>query len=346
MCNTTGDNEYLKTSFKDFINNYFLKKDNKDNDKLPAYCREERQYALFLYNYLLKFVEDEKIDKRDDVIKACGLSKADKIISVYYEVAFMRDFLHKEKDNADSNFNDELFKYIKSKIHDDRNLKWLIDSDNVKNLFKDKNNVVLAEYKNESKKENPFNIYSNYNKYNARSNVNYGSNVKDTVNDNGEQEDTLPYYIRILMRAMMNSKADLGVLYLTNDVKDVTNNAKLHLKFIECKYESDESDIRLLPLKKDNSINVPFVLRQTTIQYFIAEFICNKLNNEMIEADYPTMVIFGNDYNTIDANKGLPDYYYKLSNKENENAIKTNTINISDLVPVCLLKPDIFSNND
>ena len=340
MCDTTIANEHLKNSFKDFINYYFLKEDNKVNDKLPAYCREERQFALFLYNYLLKIVENNqgKVDQNDKVIKACGLSGAEKIKSVYYEVAFMRDFLHKEKYNANSNFNNELFKYIKSKIVDDKDLKWLIDPDKVKKLF---DKYILADYKNELK-ENPFNIYNYNNKYEARSNVNYGSNVKDSVKDKGVEVDTLPYYIRILMRAMMNSKADIGIIYLDKD-----NN--YHLKFIECKYESDESDVRLLPLKKDGSIKQPFVLRQTVIQYFITEFICNEICNKNINgknfiADYPSIVIFSKEYGKIET-KDLPKYYYSLTDEEGKNAIKTSTIKISDLVPSCLSNP-IFPSID
>ena len=106
MGDNTSDNPYLN-----YLNNYFGGK----NDENPV-CREERQYALFLYNKLLRIAAEsglkDDIDKK--VLTACGLTEEDKILSVYYEVAFMRDFYKRGRDElkTDLSFNKKLYDYV------------------------------------------------------------------------------------------------------------------------------------------------------------------------------------------------------------------------------------------
>ena len=328
--------------YMEYLNNYFGGKDKEGNEIKPI-CREERQYALFMYNKILELVQKEQSDYNDNdkiLLGNLGLDVNSKILNVYYEVTFMRDFIFKEKINKGKDFNDSLYNYIKDKIQNDCQLKWLTLKDEIEHLMdkdKEKYKYILSDYK--LNKDNPFNI-KNFGKESIYKTVNYGSSVKGKIKHNIEgisdkldksDKEEWHYSVRILMRAMMNSKADIGILYLDKE-------KKYHLKFIECKYESDESDVRLLPLKKDDSIEKPFVLRQTVIQYFICDFICNKIcNKENFIADYPIIVCFEN-INDKENGRKLPKYFYDLG----ENKIETKTINISKLVPD-YLKEHIFN---
>ena len=60
-------------------------------------CREERQYALFLNNILLKYRDPDSRDETvQKIFEACGLSEA-AIINVFYEATFMRDIFERNR---------------------------------------------------------------------------------------------------------------------------------------------------------------------------------------------------------------------------------------------------------
>lgn len=81
--------------------------DNYISDEYSI-CREERQYALFLYNILKKHRKADR-DKIKEIFTACGLPplKAE-IENVFYEATFMRDLFERNRclvlsDNPDVN---------------------------------------------------------------------------------------------------------------------------------------------------------------------------------------------------------------------------------------------------
>lgn len=56
-------------------------------------CREERQYAVFLYNILCYYRRPERrCQQAQKIFKVCGIEDAI-IKQVFYEATFMRDFL-------------------------------------------------------------------------------------------------------------------------------------------------------------------------------------------------------------------------------------------------------------
>lgn len=100
-------------------------------------CREERQYALFLNNILLKYRRpDKRSGKAAEIFKACGLSEAE-VLNVFYEATFMRDIFERNRrinlsvipieqsmlnkkcslkaaavEQSDESFNSRLIKYV------------------------------------------------------------------------------------------------------------------------------------------------------------------------------------------------------------------------------------------
>ena len=357
MCSTSKDNEYLKNSFKNFINYYFLKpqqSENENKNKLPAYCREERQYALFLYNKILDMVNKRIYDKEDiNLLEHLGLEVKAKILQVYYEVAFMRDFLDKEKNNSESKFNKCLFDYVLEKFGINNNF------DNVKKENKEnKDDILSTLFKDDNDKN-----YDFLKNYKVIPNINYGSNAKD---DDGEGR-TLPVFIRKFMRAMMNSKPDIGLIYLNSEGKKC-------LKFLECKYLSPEGAVQLIDDKEKNSLDAKkYVLPQTVIQFFIAEFICRYvMKGSNIWPNYPSIINFVNS-NSNDKTGKSNEKIDRISTEETDNSENDNysdgskgdkpidtfidrniyapkwykeeiiekqkPINISDLVPECLKQP-------
>lgn len=62
-------------------------------------CREERQYAVFLYNILRKYRnKDKRIDKEVvSIFNACSIPRGAEIQNVFYEATFMRDFFERNR---------------------------------------------------------------------------------------------------------------------------------------------------------------------------------------------------------------------------------------------------------
>ena len=178
-----------------------------DNYIIDEYsiCREERQYALYLHNILMKYkkASDRKEELVRNIFKAIGIENDD-IDYVFYEVSFMRDFFMRNR---------------KLVLSEERNLeKELLKSTPMKGkprVEADKSfNYKLIEY---CKKERP-----QIDALNGIEEVNYGHNpVPQEVQDIGEK-----------MRRMMNAKPDLAVVYRRDE--------KRYLLFIECKFESPE----------------------------------------------------------------------------------------------------------
>lgn len=164
-------------SFQRYFNDYFA----KDN---PV-CREERQYALFLYQRLLNMVGN-KTPKEEKIFRACGLpTDSDlEILSVAYEATYMRDIFWKDREQRKKNnqkaykvpisdkesgecFNRKLYEFVKkeyncedcaSKVPANRNLggkiKWENVNEKVASCFRQMMNskpdiAIVYEYKSE-----------------------------------------------------------------------------------------------------------------------------------------------------------------------------------------------------
>lgn len=116
---------------------YDIKSFIKDDNSI---CREERQYAVFLYDILRKykkFTQREGKEHVEKIFEACGL-KDDKIEieNVFYEATFMRDFFAKIRKDGNDSFNSKLIGYLYKENPDtikswgikERNLgRWLAD---------------------------------------------------------------------------------------------------------------------------------------------------------------------------------------------------------------------------
>lgn len=218
--------------------------DNYVNGKYSI-CREERQYALYLSNVLRyygnpakRLGNDKGVEK---IFEACGFKEdLENIVieNVYYEVTFMRDFFERnrrinlsdpertKKVCLQKSFTPSSY-FIKNK-----------DSSFNRNLL----SFCWEKFKKPKTKEIDF-------KNAAVIEVNFGQN---------EIPDSRFKAIRNLIRAMMNSKPDLAVIYHVNNAR--------HLLFIECKFDSSEDKITG-DIVNDN-------YSQTKIQGYIAEFLC------------------------------------------------------------------------
>lgn len=113
-------------------------------------CREERQYALFLYNILKKHRKADG-DKIKEIFTACCLPLKAEIENVFYEATFMRDLFERNRrlilsDNPDVNLLSKDFKPDKTGRFNQENsfnyklLKYLkIDIDVLSDEYKEHN---------------------------------------------------------------------------------------------------------------------------------------------------------------------------------------------------------------
>lgn len=112
--------------YMEYLNNYFGGKDKEGNEIKPI-CREERQYALFLYNKILNLVNKRIYDEDDiNLLKNLDLDENAKILQVYYEVTFMRDFFFKIKNGKDS-YNSNLKCFVKELINNHKSFGFEYD---------------------------------------------------------------------------------------------------------------------------------------------------------------------------------------------------------------------------
>ncbi len=359
--------------YMEYLNNYFGGKEIK------PICREERQFALFLYNKLLNMVgkdyESIEDNDKDIYLKIFDLDKENipdntpKLLNVYYEVTFMRDFLEQEKLKYKGKNN----QYLKNDMNGKKSFNHKLYDFTLKMFYDDKEKNGIFS----SKLYSIYNNYENLKNYTVLPKINYGSKAKDNE-DKNNKNNVLPIFIRKFMRAMMNSKPDIGLIYLDSV-------GKKHLKFLECKYLSPEGAVQLIDDKnndKDNKTeyeNIQYVLPQTVIQFFIADFICNYImKGSGLVSDCPTVVNFVNSDSNSKTGKGNEEKD-SISVDETDNNENTScsdgskgdkpidkfndgniytpewykekiignqkSISISDLVPDCL-KKQIFQIKD
>ena len=208
-------------------------------------CREERQYALLLYNILKARSKNECFGGKevDDIIKECGLENV-VIKDVFYEATFMRDFFERDRrlaycKNVEKLLNKTYSDEEQNKDYNERFNKLLIDYALTK---------ISAEFKEED-----------YEKY---MNIHLGSSIRTSK----EQEKLFEY-----IKCMMNSKPDIAVVGYMGE-KEI-------IRFIECKFESGEDKYCKDKEFKDEYCNkqasncTGCIWTQTNIQNAIGEFI-------------------------------------------------------------------------
>lgn len=172
--------------------------------------REERQYALFLYNKLLEIAAKNERDDEDNIIlKACGLldknTEIIKIKSVVFEATYLRDIFWRERDETREDqklaFNRLLFEYVCG-----LELKW----QNVNNNITEHMQCLLEDQQLKSSR-----------------------NWHDIKVKEEDKNKVTPEGV---IKNMMNSKPDIAVVYECE--------GHPYLKFIECKYTQRESKTR------------------------------------------------------------------------------------------------------
>ena len=260
MCKMYADGNRYNCSIENFIMDEY------------SICREERQYAVFLYNILRKYGKKQVREKlageeRDTILKifeACGIEAEDDIEYVFYEATFMRDFFERERRYSAA------IKYDSNKVEAKllqktyaNDTKWEnIGDDAAKKCF----NYQLLKYVHKHDEE--------HNQHQDRHQDKIDENLKEILRYNLGHTPILGYpqidgaelndREKEKIKDMMNAKPDIAVIY-----RGMSDEEKKYLLFIECKFESYEDSY--------NGEN----LSQCSIQYDVAKFLCNYLNDLM-----------------------------------------------------------------
>ncbi len=248
-------------------------------------CREERQYALYLNNILryfgneerrksLKETDQEGFDFLVRVYQICGLiNEGDKEIpkgitikDVYYEVAFMRDFLERNRRvEIAKKINKDPKKVCLQKTFSPKSDSKADYSLGSPGDIKEKSfNYRLLNYAfsvcrsgslNDEEVKNITEI--NYGRNDVKLQFSNGKKTPDPDSSSPEQSEKTPDP-KFLIKTMMNAKPDLAVIYEKENEE--------YLLFLECKFESAED-------KYVNSNDKTQTLEQTVVQGHVARFL-------------------------------------------------------------------------
>lgn len=173
-------------------------------------CREERQYAVFLYNILRKYCNKDRRNGNDrvmDIFHACNIPSEAEIENVFYEVTFMRDFFER---NRRIILGDEDCENLKKRLLQKTFSPSICRPTNKDNSF----NAKLVQYVKGM--DCPISYAGEEN------NLGHNEIACDELSD--DEKRTIRY--------MMNAKPDIAVIYKENNRKK--------LLFLECKFESAE----------------------------------------------------------------------------------------------------------
>lgn len=257
-----------------------LSLDNYIDDE-NSICREERQYALFLCNILKKYgkygIKSDKnkqwsnnvIEDLKEIFNICGIPEDAVIKNVFYEVTFMRDIFSKGR-NLEK-------QYVKSKKRG--------NTVSVKNYaapeyeYNENFNNKKMEYEDDGIENKSFNkrllkylgLDIKDKKFSDIPEVNIGHNLHNKILDSGNIFDKDEIKKLETAKFMMNSKPDIAVIYSSESederIKDISEEKekRVYLLFLECKFESKEDKIKFEDGER---------IKQTSVQYKIAEFIC------------------------------------------------------------------------
>ena len=179
-----------------------------DTETEYSICREERQYAVFLYNILRYYREPKRrCGQVKRIFKTCGIPDDARVKQVFYEAAFMRDFFERNRRLVLGRDDEEKMPDILTQ----RSFTCTNKSTNVEDAF----NYKLMEYVHKGKVESWTDKDLRYN---------LGRYVPCAKLSEDE---------KFTVRCMMEAKPDLAVVY--------EKNGKEYLLFLECKFESGES---------------------------------------------------------------------------------------------------------
>lgn len=182
-----------------------------------ATCREERQYALFLYNVFLKKLyfdrtenkQYELTDKETKILAACLSQDCIaniEIVNVFYEFSALRDNFAAATNKEE--FNEAL---IKGVFPNEADAKAVINSLSKFNNKANSKSSALADHLGKLNME---------------------------FFENQEQLKIEQLKILYLIRCMMNAKADIVVLFKENN--------EYRVRALECKFKSGESKYKAL----------------------------------------------------------------------------------------------------
>lgn len=218
MGETENKSTDLEKQYGCFIENY-IRNDNY------SICREERQYAVFLYNILRKYSKPEDRKDRKDIKKmfdACRIPEEADIKHVFYEATFMRDFFER---NRRIHWAEKAEEKLLQKSYSPKE-KIL----NGENSF----NYRLLKYVYEDKYKDKFPILQDCWNQEER-NLGHSTNEDFNMFEEEKRDE-----LQLDVRQMMNAKPDIAVVYCMS--KEVEQNAvKSYLLFLECKFESNKS---------------------------------------------------------------------------------------------------------
>ena len=225
-------------------------------------CREERQYALFLYGLFYDALGREDLDaEQNRLINACILGKDEtarriRIDAVYYEATFMRDYFEKDRKRILKENGVNSLKALKNAKDGQTGFEGSFNDCLLKYCFNGQDSARKKVIELLTKKK-----YLLHNLGNKE--------IKALF----EQDEACQDGMR-KAKKMMNSKPDLAVIYEYQDAKGYGGDAgsPRYLRLLECKYLSKESGD-----EED---------KQRDIQNAIADFLCQYVaaNLKMDEA--------------------------------------------------------------
>lgn len=227
-------NENYGCSLEHFIQNEY------------SICREERQYALFLYNILLKYKKSEtrKSDTIKEIFNACQIPENAEIEQVFYEATFMRDFFERNRritlgENNEKKLLQKTFSPNQCKTRDE-------DSFNSK--------LIQYVHKKESGSDEPIPYLGGE--------YNLGHNEID-CDDLSDKE-------KYIIRCMMNAKPDIAVIYNEDGIRN--------LLFLECKFESGEDSYN----SGEKQTKIQWKIAEFLCEYYLLEQlkVSDKMENE------------------------------------------------------------------
>ncbi|MEY8336965.1 hypothetical protein AALB16_02905 [Lachnospiraceae bacterium 62-35] len=254
MADRKGKENKKEVKIEEFNKNYGCLIENfiKDTDSEYSICREERQYAVFLYNILRYWRDPEKrkLDKRaKGIFTACRIPEDAMVTQVFYEAAFMRDFFERNR------------RSILSSYHTGR---LLTKTFSVSDYEIDKEysfNYKLMKYVHRKEDENG--------KTENQEQDWEQEKIQERNLGRNEINTSLSPRERFTIRCMMEAKPDIAVIY-----ERKKHEKKIReLLFLECKYDSSEAYY-----KSEDSQGGKLKISQSEIQGKIAEFLCEYLN--------------------------------------------------------------------
>ncbi len=206
-------------------------------------CREERQYAVFLYNILCKYQNPEnRTGDISELFTVCGVPKEAIIKHVFYEASLMRDFFErnrrivlgkKEDVLLNKSFSPSMLKVEGEKSFNKKLIQYIEELSDTKDICKQEPLVTETDCSR---------LYEE---------VNLGQNNVElsAFGVSGTEQEQIKTYAAY----MMNVKPDIAVVY--------EKKGKKYLLFLECKFESAESTYK-------NG------MKQREIQWHVADFLC------------------------------------------------------------------------